>query len=86
MLTYIFFVNTINWIDYEFDLNKDESNLDKHGVSLVDAHNFEWDTALVREDKRKPYAEPCFEAKGYIGNRLYMMAFCLRASTVRVIE
>lgn len=50
-------------MNYEFDPAKDESNLDKHGLSLADANGFEWDTAVVREDTRKQYAEPRFEAK-----------------------
>ena len=70
----------------EFDPAKDESNLDKHGVSLADADGFEWETAVVREDTRKQYAEPRFEATGYIGDRLHVMVFCLRAETVRVIS
>jgi hypothetical protein len=35
------FVYTINRMRYEFDPTKDESNLDKHGVSLADADEFE---------------------------------------------
>ena len=73
-------------MNYEFDPAKDESNFDKHGVSLADADGFEWETAVVREDTRKQYAEPRFEAKGYIGDRLHVMVFCLRAETVRVIS
>jgi uncharacterized protein len=73
-------------VDYEFDFGKDESNLDKHGLSLVDAEDFEWETAVVREDTRKQYAEPRFQATGYIGNRLYVMVFCFRADAVRVIS
>ena len=48
---------------------KDESNLDKHGLSLADADGFEWETAVVCEDERQQYAERRFEAKGYIGGR-----------------
>lgn len=73
-------------MSYEFDPTKDESNLDKHGVSLADASGFEWETAVVREDVRKPYPELRFEAKGLIGERLYVMVYCLRADTVRVIS
>lgn len=73
-------------MNYEFDLAKDESNLDKHGLSLADADGFEWETAVVREDARKQYAEPRFKAAGYIGDRLHVMVFCLRAETVRVIS
>ncbi len=71
-------------MNYEFDSAK--ANLDKHGLSLADADGFEWETAVVREDTRKQYAEPRFEAKGYIGNRLHVMVFCLRGDAVRVIS
>lgn len=73
-------------MDFEFDPAKDDINLDKHGVSLADAEGFEWESAVVREDTREPYAEPRFEAKGYTGDRLHVMVFCLRADAVRVIS
>ena len=73
-------------VNYEFDPSKDESNLDKHGLSLTDAEDFEWDTAEVREDVRKQYAEPRFEVTGYIGDRLHVMIFCLRVDVIRVIS
>lgn len=49
----------INLIGYEFD---------KHGLSLAEVDGFEWETAVIREDTRKQYAEQCFEITGYIGN------------------
>ena len=52
-----FGVYTIIHMDYEFDPAKDESNIDKHGLSLVIAEGFEWETAVVCEDTRKSYAE-----------------------------
>lgn len=41
---------------------------------------------MVREDTCKPYAETRFQATGYIGDRLHVMVFCLRADSVRVIS
>ncbi len=41
---------------------------------------------MVREDTREHYAETRFEAKGYIGNRLHVMVFCIRSEVVRVIS
>ena len=70
----------------EFDLTKDDGNLEKHGLSLADAEDFEWETAVVHEDTRKQYAEPRFQAAGYIGNRLHVMVFCLRIDAVRVVS
>ena len=73
-------------MDYEFDSVKDESNMDKHGLSLAAAGGFEWENAVVHEDARKQYAEPRFTATGYIGDRLHVMVFCLRVEAVRVIS
>ena len=73
-------------MNYEFDPAKDESNLDKHGLSLADAEGFEWETAVIREDARKQYAEQRFEATGLIGDRLYVLVYCLRGDVVRVIS
>ena len=50
-------------MNYEFDQTKDESNIDKQGLSLTDAGDFEWETAVVREDTRK--ANPR-EVKRYV--------------------
>jgi uncharacterized DUF497 family protein len=73
-------------MDYEFDPAKDESNLDKHGLSLADAEGFEWETAVVREDTRKQYDEQRLEATGYIGDRLHVMIYCRRRDAIRVIS
>lgn len=73
-------------MDYEFDSAKDESNLEKYGLSLADAENFEWETAVVYEDTRQQYAEPRFEVTGYIGERLHVMVYCLRGDTYRIIS
>ncbi len=71
---------------YEFDPVKDDSNLDKHGLSLADAEDFEWETAVVCEDTRKQYAEQRLNAIGLIGDRLHVMVYCLRGDAVRVIS
>lgn len=73
-------------MNYEFDPVKDESNLDKHGLSLADAEGFEWETAVVREDTREQYAEQRLEATGLIADRLHVMIYCLRSDAVRVIS
>jgi uncharacterized DUF497 family protein len=71
---------------YEFDPAKDKSNFNKHGLSLTDALDFEWETAVIREDTRKRYAERRFETTGLIGDRLHVMIYCLRGDVVRVIS
>jgi len=66
-------------MNYEFDTAK-------HGLSLAEVESFDWETALILEDMRTQYAERRFTASGYIGERLYVMVFCLRADVVRVIS
>lgn len=73
-------------MNYEFDPAKDESNLDKHGVAMAEALEFEWDSATVQEDTRRKYAEVRLQATGLIGVRLYVMIYCKRGDDVRIIS
>ncbi len=72
----------------EFDPLKDGINQAKHGISLQAASDFEWETALEREDDRFDYGEVRFVAIGLIEARLYVMAFSEGSDddTVRVIS
>ena len=72
----------------EFDPAKDEINRTNHGISLRSAMDFEWDTALEREDDRFDYDEVRFVAIGLIEARLYVMVFTEGSddNAVRVIS
>ncbi len=72
----------------EFDSTKDEINRAKHGVSLSAAVDFDWDTALEREDDRFDYGEVRFVAIGLIDSRLYVMVFTEGSDddTLRIIS
>jgi uncharacterized protein len=65
----------VNGVRVEFDPVKDVVNRAKHGVSLQAAADFDWDTALEREDDRFDYGEVRFVAIGMIDARLYVMVF-----------
>ena len=69
-----------------FDPEKDKANFNKHGVSLALAFELEWETALIWEDDRKDYGEPRMCGIGYIGLRLYFVAFVDRDSNRRIIS
>ena len=71
---------------YEWDEAKSESNREKHGVDFAEAADFEWGTALVIPDSRADYGEPRYLAMGFIGRRLYSMAFTPRSGTVRIVS
>lgn len=62
-------------MDLTFDPAKDAANLEKHGVSLLDAAQFEWDSAVVWPDQRHDYDEQRMVALGYIGLRIMAVVF-----------
>lgn len=71
---------------FTFDPAKNAANIAKHGVSLALAEQVEWDTALAWPDTRRGYGEARQGAIGYIGLRLFFVAFVDRADGRRVIR
>lgn len=69
-----------------FDHAKDAANLAKHGVSLALATDLEWDSAVTWPDLRRVYGEPRQCGIGYIGLRLFFVAFVDRGTERRVIS
>ena len=70
---------------YTFDPAKQAANVAKHGVFFSAAHDFEWEAALVEVDSRRAYGETRFTAMGLIGERVHVMVFNLRETSVRII-
>jgi uncharacterized DUF497 family protein len=73
-------------IEIDFDPVKDAKNLAKHGLSLGEAQDFDWELARIEEDVRKVYPERRFKATGLIGVRLHELVFCVRKGALRVIS
>ena len=69
-----------------FDPPKEAANIAKHGVSLGQAALLEWGTALIWPDDRRAYGEARQCALGYIGARLFAVAFVDRANERRIIS
>lgn len=69
-----------------YDPNKDTVNQQKHGVSLAEAAQIEWDTALERLDDRNDYGEDRYQALGFIENRLYCVVYVDREEGRRIIS
>ncbi len=69
-----------------FDPSKDAANFAKHGVSLALASRIEWESALTWPDTRRAYGEFRQCALGYVGPRLYFVAFVERGDGLRVIS
>ncbi len=68
----------------EFDPDKDEINIAKHGISLARAGEIEILAAL--RDDRHDYGEVRFRAWGLIDNEYFCLAFAVRGQSVRAIS
>ncbi len=62
----------------EFDPAKNRANFATHGVDLVLAGDFEFDTAVFSVDARKDYGETRNIAIGYISDRLHLLILTKR--------
>ena len=79
-------VHTIIHMKIAFDPAKDVTNQAKHGVSLILAEQFDWETALIWKDERKDYGEDRMLALALMGSRLYSVAFVDRRNMRRIIS
>jgi len=70
----------------EFDAGKSERNRAIRGLSFERAAEFDFSTARVWQDTRKPYPEPRFLALGYLDNRLHVLCFTHITEGLRVIS
>jgi uncharacterized DUF497 family protein len=73
-------------VRFEFAPNKDQLNLDKHGVSLSLASDLDWDAALLWIDDRREYGETRILALAPWTSILYYVAFVDRGNVRRVIS
>ncbi|KAA8985149.1 BrnT family toxin [Halospina sp. K52047b] len=73
-------------MDIDFDPGKDITNQAKHGVSLAQAEELEWEELLAIPDKRDDYGEQRYIGYAPIGRRLYCVVFTDRSLTRRIIS
>ena len=73
-------------MEIEFDPDKDDINLRKHGISLGLARHMDFGSALIEPDQRYGYGEARFQALGPINDRLHLLAFTMRGDKVRAIS
>jgi len=69
-----------------FDPAKDAKNRFKHGISLAMTEDFDFTTAVLRQDSRRNYGEIRWCAHGYIGVRLYALTFTYKRGAIRAIS
>ncbi len=71
---------------YEWDADKYETNLRKHGIGFELVDQFDWSRAAFRLDRRFDYGEVRRLAFGRIGELGYAIVFVIRGNKVRLIS
>ena len=70
----------------DFDPNKSKKTLEERGLAFDAVVDFEWESAILREDTRKTYPERRFVAAGNINGRLHIICFTPITEGIRVIS
>ena len=70
----------------EFDPAKSARNLRERGLPFERAAEFDFETALIWIDARKPYPEVRFSALGLLGGRVHSLVFTETADGIRIIS
>lgn len=69
-----------------FDASKNRENLKKHGLSLADADDLDWDTAITNVDTRKDYAEVRLITYAIAFGRVHCLVWTSRDGAIRPIS
>lgn len=73
-------------LKFEWDENKRESNLEKHGVDFLDAAYLFELSHVFWADERKDYGEDRFKAVGLVDGILLCVIFTIRDDNYRIIS
>ena len=73
-------------MNIEFDATKNERNIQERGLSFERVVDFDFETAIVQQDFRKPYPEPRIIALGFLDARLHVLCFTPVVGGIRVIS
>lgn len=69
-----------------FDPAKSERNAAERGLPFELAGQFDFETALTGQDRRRDYGEARYVAIGWIGERLHVLCFTEVDDGIRVIS
>ena len=72
-------------MDFDFDIRKSTSNIEKHGISFEDAKQL-WQDQNLLEIPAKNVEEPRFLSIGKIKNKHWSAIITYRGSTIRIIS
>jgi len=69
-----------------YDPAKNARNIEERGLSFDEVIAFNWDAALIWQDKRNDYPEARYSALGFLNDRLHVLIFTETEQGIRVIS
>lgn len=69
-----------------FDEAKNAQNLAKHGIRFEGIADFEWHSAITKQDNRFDYGEPRFISYAPVCGRLHCLVWTVRDGGLRPIS
>ena len=69
-----------------YDPNKNQINIQKHGLDFEQVYDFDWDSAWIYQDNCYDYDEICYIAYGMLEKRLHFVCFAETDVGIRVIS
>ena len=73
-------------IKLEWNENKNEANIQRHGIDFQDAETIFCHPLLIREDSRKDYGEKRLVGLGLLHGVVVIIVFTKRNDAIRVIS
>lgn len=73
-------------MEIEFDPAKSERNARERGLPFDCVYDFDFETAVIWQDVRKPYPEVRWVALGFLDERLHCLCFARVPAGIRVIS
>ena len=71
---------------FEWDLDKNDENIEHHGIDFEDARRIFDGPVLEKIDDRFDYGEERWVAIGVIGGRVLFVVYTLRDENIRIIS
>ncbi|MFC2131237.1 BrnT family toxin [Bacteroidota bacterium] len=73
-------------MDFNWDENKNQQNITKHGIDFIDVQKVFDNPILFKEDKRKDYSEKRFIGIGEMLSIIIVVIWTFRKNTIRIIS
>lgn len=70
----------------EFDANKNVTNIRDRGLSFKQSVNFDFETAVFKQNTRRDYGEIRLRALGYLDDRIHALVFTETDVGIRIIS